>query len=102
MVTVGKPGEAIYRQALKRVGVEPHEALFISDDPEADLITARRLGMQTAFVLSGKYADHGILGRMDEADWPHVVCACPADLAQHLKTGPLKPPLPDDATWDEN
>ena len=80
VVTVGKPDEIIYRVALNRVGVEPHEALFISDDPQADLVTARRLGMQTAFVLSGKYSDHGILGRLDDADWPHYVCSCPADL----------------------
>jgi 4-nitrophenyl phosphatase len=102
VVTVGKPGEAIYHQALKRVGVQPHEALFISDDPEADLITAKRLGMQTAFVLSGKYADHGILGRMDEADWPHVVCGCPADLDQHLNSGPPKPPLTGDGLPDDD
>lgn len=80
VVTVGKPAESIYHEALKRVGVGPGEALFISDDPEADLVTARRLGMQTAFVLSGKYSDHEVLGKMEESDWPHYVCACPADL----------------------
>lgn len=84
VVTVGKPSERIYHEALKRVGVEPAEALFISDDPVADLVTARRLGMQTAFVLSGKYADHGVLGRMDQDQWPDIVCGCPADLARSI------------------
>lgn len=82
VVTVGKPSERIYHEALKRVGVEPAEALFISDDPVADLVTAGRLGMQTAFVLSGKYPDHAVLGRMDQEDWPHIICSCPADLAR--------------------
>lgn len=82
VVTVGKPSERIYHEALKRVGAEPAEALFISDDPVADLVTAGRLGMQTAFVLSGKYPDHAVLGRLDQEDWPHIICSCPADLAR--------------------
>ncbi len=76
-VCVGKPGERIYREALKRVGVEPAEALFISDDPVADLVTAKRMGMGTAFVLSGKYSDHGILGRLAQEEWPDVICDRP-------------------------
>lgn len=82
VVTVGKPGERIYREALKRIGVAPREALFISDDPAADLVTAGRLGMGTAFVLSGKYTDHSVLGRLEQEDWPDIVCARPADLAE--------------------
>jgi ribonucleotide monophosphatase NagD (HAD superfamily) len=81
VVTVGKPDEKIYREALKRIGIPPEEALFISDDPVADLVTAGSLGMGTAFVLSGKYSDHSVLGRLPQEDWPDIVCACPADLA---------------------
>ncbi len=80
VVTVGKPEERIYKEALKRVGVQPDEALFISDDPVADLITAKELGMTTVFTLSGKYTDHEILGRMDEQQWPDVIVTVPADL----------------------
>lgn len=79
-VTVGKPEERIYRQALKRVGVEAFEALFISDDPLADLVTAKKLGMTTVFTLSGKYTDHEVLGRMDQEQWPDIIVAVPADL----------------------
>jgi len=80
VVTMGKPEEKIYREALKRIGIPPEEALFISDDPVADLVTAGRLGMGTAFVLSGKYKDHTVLGRLAQEDWPDIVSACPADL----------------------
>lgn len=80
LVTVGKPSEAIYHEGLKRVGARPDEVLFISDDPVADLVTAGRLGMHTAFVLSGKYPDHGVLGRLEEADWPDIVCTRLSDI----------------------
>lgn len=80
VVTVGKPEETIYIEALKRVGVQPDEALFISDDPVADLVTAKKLGMATVFTLSGKYTDHSILGRMDQQQWPDVIVTVPADL----------------------
>ncbi len=80
VVTVGKPDEKIYHAALKRIGIGPEEALFISDDPIADLVTAGRLGMRTAFVLSGKYPDHEVLGRLDQQDWPDLIGAAPADL----------------------
>jgi ribonucleotide monophosphatase NagD (HAD superfamily) len=80
VVTVGKPAEGIYQEGLKRVGVAPAEALFISDDPISDLVTAGRLGMHTAFVLSGKFPDHGVLARMAEADWPDIICSSMSDL----------------------
>lgn len=82
--TIGKPAEPIYRAALERLGVPAEECLFVSDDPAADLVTAKRLGMGTAFVLCGKYTDHSILGELDQEDWPDLVCASPADLAAEL------------------
>jgi HAD superfamily hydrolase (TIGR01450 family) len=80
IVTVGKPSPLIYHEGMKRVGVKPDEALFISDDPISDLVTAGRLGMHTAFVLSGKYSDHGVLARIAEEDWPDIVCSRMSDL----------------------
>lgn len=81
VATMGKPEPRIYEEALKRVGVEATEALFISDDPVADLVTAGKLGMTTVFTLSGKYEDHRILGRLDQEDWPDYIVATPADFA---------------------
>ncbi len=73
VITVGKPSEKIYTDALNRIGVAADEVLFISDDPVNYLVTARRLGMTTAFVLSGKYPDHAVLGGLAEQDWPHII-----------------------------
>jgi len=80
VVTVGKPAERIYHEGLKRVGTAPSDTLFISDDPPADLVTAGRLGMRTAFVLSGKHSDHGVLARLEENDWPDIICAGLSDI----------------------
>ena len=74
VITVGKPSEKIYNEAIKRIGVAPAEALFISDDPVNDLVTAGKMGMTTAFVLSGKHPDHEILGQLAEEDWPDIIC----------------------------
>lgn len=87
VAVMGKPEEPIYREALKRVGVEPFQALFISDDPVADLATAKRLGMTTVFTLSGKYEDHRILGNLDQDRWPDIIVATPADTMRAGPTG---------------
>ncbi|HPF69531.1 MAG TPA: HAD hydrolase-like protein [Candidatus Krumholzibacteria bacterium] len=80
VVTVGKPAEPIYHEALKRVAAAPADTLFISDDPVADLVTAARLGMRTAFVLSGKFADCSVLGTLDQEQWPHIIGGSLADI----------------------
>ncbi len=79
-VVIGKPHERIYREGLERVGLPADEVLFVSDDPAADLVTAGRLGMTTAFVLSGKHPDHAVLGRLDQQEWPDIIAASLADV----------------------
>ncbi len=76
-VVIGKPHERIYRLALEKLGGRAEQALFISDDPLSDLITAKKMGMCTAFVLSGKYPDHAVLGEMDQEDWPDLIADRP-------------------------
>jgi 4-nitrophenyl phosphatase len=88
VITVGKPSEKIYNDAVARLGVSPTETLFISDDPVNDLVTARKLGMVTAFVLSGKHADHAVLGRLAEQDWPHIICNSLGDLERPASRSP--------------
>jgi HAD superfamily hydrolase (TIGR01450 family) len=73
--TAGKPEPAVYRQALESLGASPAEALFISDDPFSDLVGARRLGLFTVLVLSGKYPDPGILATLSGTDRPDLVLA---------------------------
>ncbi len=47
---VKKPDPAIYAHALKALGVEPEEVLFVGDRPDADVEVPRQLGMQALLV----------------------------------------------------
>ena len=58
---IGKPNLYYYESALARLGVSAEQSVMISDDPFGDLGGAKRAGMRTFFVLSGKYPDRGIL-----------------------------------------
>lgn len=50
-VAVAKPSEEIFHLALKRLGVEPHEAVFIDDNP-VNVAAARQVGI-SGVVFSG-------------------------------------------------
>ncbi|MBU1657981.1 HAD-IIA family hydrolase [bacterium] len=57
---VGKPSSAFYEEGLKRLKTQvPHaefsDITIISDDVKGDLGGAKEMGMNTVFVLSGKY-----------------------------------------------
>jgi putative hydrolase of the HAD superfamily len=49
-----KPHAAIFRRALQRLGVAAAEALFVGDDPAADMEGAARAGMRTCWVAGGR------------------------------------------------
>ena len=57
---VGKPSELFYKEALKLLQKQDKNATFdditiISDDVVGDLVGAKKLGMKTIFVTSGKF-----------------------------------------------
>jgi NagD protein len=53
---VGKPSESFYQKAFAMSdAISYEEIMMISDDVKGDLLGAKALGMETAFVLSGKY-----------------------------------------------
>lgn len=45
-----KPAPAMFQRAMNYAQVEPTQALHVGDDPERDVIAARRLGMHTVWV----------------------------------------------------
>jgi len=76
---VGKPSDAFYKEALKRIKEQDSSASFekitmISDDVKGDLGGAKELGMKTIFVTSGKYrsADE-IIPSIEEALKPDAI-----------------------------
>lgn len=75
---VGKPSEAFFDAALERLRTEVPEAAFasvrmISDDAVGDLAGAKKRGMQTHLVLTGKVRTHSEVALLDEAMRPDVV-----------------------------
>ena len=73
-IVFGKPNPEIYRQALNRFEAKPEDCIMISDDPFSDLAGAKKLGMKTDFVTSGKYDDEDVLKSLDkdlQPDWVH-------------------------------
>jgi putative hydrolase of the HAD superfamily len=44
-VGADKPNPAVFREALKRLGVEPEEALHVGDDPQLDWAAAKTVGI---------------------------------------------------------
>lgn len=47
----GKPDRAVFVEAARRLGVCPTRAVFVGDDPVADIAGAHRVGMHTIRVL---------------------------------------------------
>ena len=72
-VVLGKPSEVFYNRVLKRFGTPAESSLMISDDPLSDLLGAKKLGMKTAFVLSGKYKNQEILNQLDREFYPDFI-----------------------------
>jgi len=59
-VMVRKPAEAAFRVTLEQMKVPPKAAVHIGDDPDADIVGARRVGMRAVQVMEharGKAAE---------------------------------------------
>jgi len=76
---VGKPSISFYTEALNRLKLQDSSASFekieiISDDVKGDLGGAKKLGMHTVFVTSGKYRNENeIVPHLEEKLKPDVV-----------------------------
>lgn len=49
-----KPDPAIFRAALRTLGVEPHEALYVGDLYEVDILGARAAGMEAVLLVAAE------------------------------------------------
>jgi HAD superfamily hydrolase (TIGR01509 family) len=45
-----KPDPAIFRHACEALGVAPSEAVYVGDDPEADIVGAQQAGMRAVWI----------------------------------------------------
>jgi 2-haloalkanoic acid dehalogenase type II len=55
-----KPDASIFHAVCERLGCAPHEVLHVGDDPELDVLGARRAGLRSAWINRGT------------TDWAHA------------------------------
>ena len=72
-LVIGKPSRAYYETALAKLGTSAQDTTMVSDDPVGDLVGAKRMGMHTVFVLSGKYQDRSVLSSEQVCHQPDEV-----------------------------
>ncbi len=72
-VLVGKPSPTYYGQALEDIALPAESVMVVSDDPFSDLAGAKRMGMHTAFVLSGKYKERSVIEAIPESHRPDLI-----------------------------
>lgn len=83
-VLIGKPSPAYFRQALDDIALPSASVMVVSDDPLSDLVGAKRMGMQAAFVLSGKYPEPSVIDSVPVSERPDVVANTIGDLAARV------------------
>lgn len=66
-----KPAPAPFREVLRRLGTDPHEALMIGDWAERDVVGAKSLGMKTVFARYGDTFDTKVSGADYDVDDVH-------------------------------
>lgn len=79
-ILMGKPSEMMYQQVLDDMRLMAEDVLMVSDDPYSDLAGAKLMGMQTAFVLSGKYSDASVLESIPPRERPDFTVKRVGDL----------------------
>jgi phosphoglycolate/pyridoxal phosphate phosphatase family enzyme len=82
-VVIGKPQPAMFRAILERDGVEPRDALVIGDNPDADLVAARRAGIASILVLTG-VVDRPAARALTGERRPDQVAADPGEVGRLL------------------
>lgn len=62
---VRKPDPAIFHRAAERLGVKSPDCVFVGDNPNADILGARRVGMKTIWFPNGAAWPSGRSDRPD-------------------------------------
>ena len=66
-----KPDPGIFREALRRAGCAPGEALFVGDTPNHDIVGAKRAGLRTVLLATGEERPAAWPGGDEQPD--HVI-----------------------------
>lgn len=69
-----KPDPAIFRHVCRALGMEPALCIMVGDRVDNDIAPAKRLGMATIRVLTGRHRDQPMLTDDDTADFAVKDC----------------------------
>ena len=67
-IVTGKPAKPFFLQAARLLGVKPKDILMVGDDLYADALGARRAGLRSALVQTGKFLLRD-LTHPEQPDW---------------------------------
>jgi ribonucleotide monophosphatase NagD (HAD superfamily) len=73
----------MFQAVLERDGVAPQDALVIGDNPDADLVAARRAGIASVLVLTG-VVDEGSVAALSGDRRPDHVARDPEAVGRLL------------------
>lgn len=76
---IGKPQPGMFASTAEEAGVPPGRALVVGDNPDADVVAARRAGMVSVLVLTG-IATPDAATRLTGEQQPDAVAAGPDEL----------------------
>jgi HAD superfamily hydrolase (TIGR01458 family) len=79
---VGKPSAAYFAAAVEALDAEPELTWMVGDDIDADVVGAKRFGLRTALVRTGKFRPDEVERRTVR---PDVVLSSVADLPRWLE-----------------
>jgi glycerol-1-phosphatase len=82
-LVIGKPEPAMFRAILDAAGVAADQALVIGDNPDADIVAARRAGIRSLLVLTG-IADAGLAKGLEGDRRPDWIAANPGAIQELL------------------
>jgi len=88
-----KPEPEAFLAVLRRLGVAPQDALMVGDSIDFDIVPAKALGMQTAWVRAPGPVAFGLTAHDAHAS-ADVVLPTPGHLVAHLPALPEPRPLP--------
>jgi len=82
-VVIGKPQPAMFQSILEHAAVPATKAVVVGDNPDADIVAARRAGIASVLVLTG-VADRQMATTLEGERRPDFVAADPAEVATLL------------------
>lgn len=74
---IGKPEPAMFRAIIEASGIPAAQTVVVGDNPESDIVGARRAGCASILVLTG-VADAAVVAALADEATPHAVAADPA------------------------